>query len=123
MPWRLWHRLSRALPVEATGATVGMRVVPAVLGDNPLTRTSSRLTHPPSPHLMSLWRRSTGFACWSRKFRLLGVTDEQKVYFVAQQLLGSAGAWWETFQATELSDHPTTWQEFSTAFREFSLLV
>ena len=47
------------------------------------------------------------------------MTDEQKVYFVAQQLLGSAGAWWETFQAVELPDHPATWQEFSTAFREF----
>ena len=44
-----------------------------------------------------------------QKFRLLGVTDEQKVYFVAQQLLGSIGAWWETFQATEQPDHPTTW--------------
>ena len=32
-----------------------------------------------------------------QKFRLLGVVDEQKVYFVAQQLLGSIGAWWETF--------------------------
>ena len=38
----------------ATRATVGMRVVPAVLGDHPLTRTFSRLTHPPSPRLMSL---------------------------------------------------------------------
>ena len=47
------------------------------------------------------------------------MTDKQKVYFVAQQLLGSAGAWWETFQATELPDHLATWQEFSTAFREF----
>ena len=54
-----------------------------------------------------------------QKFRLLGVADDQKVYFVAQQLLGSVGAWWETFQATELPDHPATWQEFSTAFREF----
>ena len=54
-----------------------------------------------------------------QKFRLLEVTDEQKVYFASQQLLGSIGAWWETFQAMELPDHPATWQEFSTAFREF----
>ena len=47
------------------------------------------------------------------------MTDEQKVYFAAQQLLGSVGARWETFQAMELPDHPATWQEFSTAFREF----
>ena len=47
------------------------------------------------------------------------MTGEQKVYFAAQQLLGSAGAWWETFQATELPDHLAIWQEFATAFREF----
>ena len=35
-------------------ATMGTGVVPAVLRDRSLTRTSSRLTHPPSPHLMSL---------------------------------------------------------------------
>ena len=51
-----------------------------------------------------------------QKFRLLGVTDEQKVYFAAHQLLGSAGAWWETFQATKQPNHPATWREFSTAF-------
>ena len=44
-----------------------------------------------------------------QKFWLLGVTDEQKVYFVAQQLLGSVGAWWETFNAMEQPDHPATW--------------
>ena len=47
------------------------------------------------------------------------MTDEQNVRFTAQQLLGSAGAWWETFHAMEQPDHLATWQEFSTAFREF----
>ena len=37
--------------------------------------------------------------------------------------MGSAGAWWETFQVAELPDHPTTWQEFSTTFREFFIPV
>ena len=32
-----------------------------------------------------------------QKFQLLEVTNEQKVYFAMQQLLGSVGAWWETF--------------------------
>jgi hypothetical protein len=27
------------------------------------------------------------------------MTDEQNVRFVAQQLLGSASAWWDTFNA------------------------
>jgi hypothetical protein len=36
-----------------------------------------------------------------QKFWLLGVADEPKVRFAAQQLLGSAGAWWDTFQAME----------------------
>ena len=47
------------------------------------------------------------------------MTDEHKVYFAAQQLLGSTGAWWETFHAMEQSNHPATWREFTTAFREF----
>ena len=54
-----------------------------------------------------------------QKFRLLGVANEQKVHFASQQLLGSVGAWWETFLAVEPPDHPATWQEFSTAFRKF----
>jgi hypothetical protein len=32
-----------------------------------------------------------------QKFLLLTVTDEQKVCFAAHQLLGSASAWWDTF--------------------------
>ncbi|XP_066375133.1 uncharacterized protein [Miscanthus floridulus] len=54
-----------------------------------------------------------------QKFRLLGVADEQKVSFAAQQLLGFAGAWWDTFQAMEQPNHPATWRKFSTIFREF----
>ena len=33
------------------------------------------------------------------------MTDEKKVRFVAQQLLGSASAWWDTFNARKLVDH------------------
>ena len=54
-----------------------------------------------------------------QKFLLLNVTDEQKVRFAAQQLLGSASAWWDTFNAMQQPDHRVTWQEFTTAFREF----
>ena len=54
-----------------------------------------------------------------QKFLLLNVADEQKVRFAAQQLLGSASAWWDTFHAMQHLDHSATWQEFTTAFREF----
>ena len=51
-----------------------------------------------------------------QKFQLLNVTDEQKARFAAQQLLGSASAWWDTFNAMQLVDHHVTWWEFTTAF-------
>jgi len=47
------------------------------------------------------------------------VTDEQKVRFAVQQLLGSPSAWWDTFNAMQQPDHRVTWQEFTAAFREF----
>jgi hypothetical protein len=40
-----------------------------------------------------------------QKFLLLTVTDEQKVRFAAQQLLRSANAWWDTFNAMQQVDH------------------
>jgi hypothetical protein len=54
-----------------------------------------------------------------QKFLLLTVTDEQKVRFAAQQLLGSASAWWDTFNAMQPVDHHVTWHEFTIAFREY----
>ena len=54
-----------------------------------------------------------------QKFLLLNVADEQKVRSAVQQLLGSTSAWWDTFHAMQQPDHPATWQEFTTAFREF----
>ena len=44
-----------------------------------------------------------------KKFWLLNVIDEQKVCFAAQQLLGSASAWWDMFNAMQLVDHRVTW--------------
>ena len=43
-----------------------------------------------------------------QKFLLLTVTDEQKVHFAAQQLLGSMSAWWDTFYAMQPTDHRVT---------------
>ena len=50
------------------------------------------------------WLRILG-----QKFQLLIVTKEKKVRFAAQQLLGSASAWWDTFNAMQLVDHRVTW--------------
>ena len=51
--------------------------------------------HPP---MFTLMAETLDVEHWLRileqKFLLLTVTDEQKVRFVAQQLLGSASAWW-----------------------------
>jgi hypothetical protein len=44
-----------------------------------------------------------------QKFLLLTVIDEQKVCFATQQLLGSASAWWDTFNAMQSVGHPMTW--------------
>jgi len=44
-----------------------------------------------------------------QKFLLLTVTKEQKVRFAAQQLLGSASAWWDTFNAMQPVDHWVIW--------------
>ena len=51
------------------------------------------------------------------------MTDEQKVHFAAQQLLGSTSAWWDTFNAMQPMDHHVTWWEFTTAFREYYIPV
>ena len=39
--------------------------------------------------------------------------------FVAQRLLGSASASWDTFNAIQLVDDHVTWQEFTATFREY----
>ena len=44
-----------------------------------------------------------------QKFQLLTMTEEQKVRFAAQQLLGSAYAWWDTFNAMQSAYHRVTW--------------
>ena len=51
------------------------------------------------------------------------MTDEQKVHFAAQQLLGSTSAWWDTFNAMQPMDHHVTWWEFTTTFRQYYILV
>ena len=50
------------------------------------------------------------------KFALLNCTTHQKTLFAAQQLRGSASAWWASFTAAPPADHQVTWPEFCAAF-------
>ena len=66
-------------------------------------------THPPT---FTLTDEPLEAEHWLRileqKFLLLNVADEQKVRFAAQQLLGSASVWWDTFHAMQQPDHSVT---------------
>jgi hypothetical protein len=50
------------------------------------------------------------------KFGLLHCTELQKTLFAAQQLHGSASAWWDSYTATLPKDHQIAWNEFCKAF-------
>ena len=67
-------------------------------------------THPP---MFMLTAEPLDMEHWlhilEQKFQLLNVTDEQKVRFAGHQLLGSASAWWDTFNTMQLVDHHVTW--------------
>jgi hypothetical protein len=57
------------------------------------------------------------------KFKLLRCSEFQKTLFVAQQLCGSASAWWATYIAAIRDNHQVSWNEFCTAFREHHISV
>jgi hypothetical protein len=77
-------------------------------------------TNPPT---FTLTREPLDVEHWLRvmeqKFLLLDITEQLKVCFAAQQLLGTASAWWDTCNAMQPVDHHVTWPEFTTAFREY----
>jgi hypothetical protein len=52
------------------------------------------------------------------KFGLLHCSKFQKTLFVAQQLYGSASAWWATYTANIQDNHQVPWNVFCTAFCE-----
>jgi hypothetical protein len=74
-------------------------------------------THPPvfvdatDPLEANSWLRIT-----ESKFELLHCTEYQKTLYTAQQLRGTAGAWWASYIATLPNDHHVPWGEFRTAF-------
>jgi hypothetical protein len=57
------------------------------------------------------WLRTT-----KTKFGLLHYTEYQKALYAAQQLRGTAGAWWAYYITTLPDDHHVPWGEFRTAF-------
>jgi hypothetical protein len=57
------------------------------------------------------WLRTT-----ESKFRLPHCTKFQKTPYIAQQLRGSAGAWWSSCIAALHADHHVPWGEFCTTF-------
>ncbi|GJN27991.1 hypothetical protein PR202_gb16067 [Eleusine coracana subsp. coracana] len=74
-------------------------------------------THPPTferdrePLDADHWLRQT-----ESKFGLLECTEHQKVLFAAQQLQGSASAWWANYEASLPAGCRVEWNEFKTAF-------
>jgi hypothetical protein len=57
------------------------------------------------------------------KFELLHCTEYQKTLYAAQQLRGSAGAWWVSYIAALPDDHQTPWGEFHIVFRAHHLFA
>jgi hypothetical protein len=51
------------------------------------------------------------------KFGLLHCIEHQKTLYAAQQLRGSAGAWWASYTTVLLAEYHVPWGEFCTAFR------
>jgi hypothetical protein len=75
-------------------------------------------THPPvfaeptDPLEADNWLRTI-----ESKFGLLRCTEYQKTLYAAQQLRGSAGAWWANYTAALQNNHQVPWAEFCEAFR------
>jgi hypothetical protein len=57
------------------------------------------------------------------KFGLLHCIEYQKMLYAAQQLRGTARAWWASYITTLPDDHHVPWGEFHTAFRAHHLSV
>jgi hypothetical protein len=55
--------------------------------------------------------------------RLLHFFEFQKTLFAAQQLRGSASAWWATYTTAILDNHQVSWNELCIAFREHHILA
>jgi hypothetical protein len=76
------------------------------------------VTHPPvfskSTNLLEV---DSWLHTFEAKFSLLLYSDMRKMLFVAQELRGSATAWWATFTTTLPDGYQVSWAEFHEAFR------
>ncbi|XP_066342420.1 uncharacterized protein [Miscanthus floridulus] len=54
-----------------------------------------------------------------RQLNIAQCNDREKVLYASGQLQGSALNWWESFHAAHAHPNLITWQEFSTAFRNY----
>jgi hypothetical protein len=52
------------------------------------------------------------------KFGLLHCSEFHKTLFAAQQIRGSASAWWATYTTTIQYHHQVSWNEFCTTFHK-----
>jgi hypothetical protein len=57
------------------------------------------------------------------KFEQFHCSEFQKTLFAAQQLCGSASAWWATYTVNIQDNHQGSWNEFCTTFREHHISV
>jgi hypothetical protein len=66
---------------------------------------------------------NNGLRVTESKFGQLHCTELKKTLFAAQQLCGSASAWWNSYIAMLPKDHQVPWNDFCTAFRAHHLPV
>ena len=52
-----------------------------------------------------------------QKFRLLRVTEHQKIEYTSHQLQGTAEIWWTHFLSSLPANAQVTWEQFKLAFR------
>jgi hypothetical protein len=70
------------------------------------------------PVKVDSWLRTT-----ESKFGLHHCTEYQKALYAAQQLRGSAGAWWASYITALPTDHHVSWGELCTAFLAYVCCV
>jgi hypothetical protein len=76
------------------------------------------VTHPPLFSKVTDLLEADNWLCTIESmFGLLHYTEYQKTLYATQQLRGSAGTWWASYNATLLDDHQLPWGEFHTTFR------
>jgi hypothetical protein len=79
-----------------------------------------QLTHQSLPMRPTPWRQTVGSAPRSPSLGYFTIQSIKRLY-VAQQLRGTAGAWWASYITALPIDHHVPWGEFHTAFHAHHL--